>query len=163
MPALDDDGRSVGKADRQPSVAWDTAADVADDVRGVARPLVDEALSRLSFLLLVVLMVPVGILIVAVGFTAIALSYRALGAPTGVLASGITIAGLLGILAGLFFSFRAMYRRTPRRLRAAYATRMGLAAPDPARASISPASDAKPGEMATPQRAAVGYAVGRTP
>lgn len=150
MPALDDDHRSVPKRDRTPSVARDTAADLADGLRGVARPLVDETRSRLAFMLLAVLMVPVGIFIVAIGFAAMALGYRALGAPTGVLASVITIVGLLGILAAVFFSFRAVYRRLPRRLRAAYATPMSLAAPDPARTPVGTASDAEPSETAAP-------------
>ena len=148
MPALDDDQRSVRKADRQRSVARETAADVADDLRGVARPLVDDALSRLSLMLLAALMVPVGIVIVAIGFAAMALGYNALGAPTGVLASVITIGGLLGILGALFFSFRALYRRMPRRLRAAWATPM-LPAPNPDRAPVHTAADAEPSETGT--------------
>lgn len=142
--------------DREPSAARETAADVADGLRGVAQPLVDNAISSVSFMLLAVLMVPVGIVIVAVGFVAMALTYGALGSPTGILASVITIAGLLGILAALFFCFRALYRRMPRRLRAAYAAPMQPATPDLAKAPLNRAfgaaiEDASPrGTPSTP-------------
>jgi hypothetical protein len=120
MPPPDDDQRSSPDSDSEPSAARDTAAGVADALRRAAQPYVDEALSSVSFMLLAVLLVPVGIVIVAVGFVAMTLAYRALGAPTGIVASVVPIAALLGILAALFFSFRTLYRRIPRRLRSAY-------------------------------------------
>ena len=135
MPAPDDERRSLRDPDSGRSVARDTAADVADALRGAAQPFVDDALSSVSFLLLAVLMVPVGIVIVAVGFVAIAAVHSALGAPTGVVGSVLSIAGLVGILAALFFSFRALYRRMPRRLRAAYAAPMQPARPNKARSA----------------------------
>lgn len=122
--------------DREPSAMREAAADVVDALRAVARPVVDDAISSVSFMVLAVLMVPVGIVIVAVGFVAMALTFGALGSPTGVLGSAITIGWLLGILAALFFSFRALYRRMPRRLRAAYAAPMQPAAPN--RLAVAP-------------------------
>ena len=110
-------------------MAADTAADLAEDLRGAARPFIDDLVSRVSFLLLAVLLVPAGIAVVALGFVAMALTFEALGSPTGPVASAISLVGLLGILAALFLSLRTLYRRMPRRLRAGYA---GPMAPDPA-------------------------------
>ena len=116
------------------SVTRDTAADVADDLaaalRGVARPVVDDAISAVSLMVLAILLVPVGIVIVAAGFVLMALTFEALGAPTGIAATAITVTGLVGILGALFFAFRALYRRMPRRLRAAYAAPMEAAPPN---------------------------------
>ena len=143
MSAHDKDLDAARPSDREPSAVRETGADVADALRGVVRPFVADEVSRVSFMLLAVLLVPVGIVIVAVGFVAMALAYNALGAPDGILASAITIAGLLGIVAALFFSFRALYRRMPRALRAAYAEPMRSGPPVPARTPVDTASGAQ--------------------
>ena len=121
MPAPDERQGSLQGPDRERSVARDTAADVAEVLREVTQPFVDDAVGSVSFMLLAVLLVPVGIVIVSVGLVAMAVTFRALGSPTGLLASVITIAWLLGMLVALIFAFRALHRRMPRRLREAYA------------------------------------------
>jgi hypothetical protein len=109
---------------REPSAARELVGELGSAAKFVADPIVADIVSTISMLVLIVIMVPVGIVIVAVGFIAMAAAFAAVGSPTGTLATVITLAGLLGILAALFFSFRALYRRMPRRLRASYAAPM---------------------------------------
>jgi len=120
MPVTGGEPRSAPEPRGDRSVARDTAADVADTLREAAQPLLENALSRVAFMVLAVSLVPVGVVIVAAGFVAMYLAHQALGSPSGFLATAITICGLLGILAALFFAFRTLYRRMPRRLRGAY-------------------------------------------
>jgi len=101
-------------------VARETAADIAADLRSAAEPAVAGAISRVAFMVLAVLMVPVGILILIATFVAFAV-VTALIHPTGPVASVFTLAWLLVTLGALVFVFRVIYRRAPRRLRAAWA------------------------------------------
>ena len=101
-------------------MARETAADIAADLRSAAEPAVAGAISRVAFMVLAVLMVPVGILILIATFVAFAV-VTALIHPTGPVASVFTLAWLLVTLGALVVVFRAIYRRLPRRLRAAYA------------------------------------------
>jgi hypothetical protein len=106
--------------DDRASGARQTVADIADDVRSVTQPLLDDAVSDVSFLLLAVLLVPVGIVVLIGSFVVFGIVAMTLH-PTGILATAVTVAWLVGTLAALFFAFRVLYRRVPRRLRAGYA------------------------------------------
>src|SRR5687767_8138268 len=84
---------------REPSVARETAEDIADDLKflakGTAESIVDDARSRVAFSLLLVLMVPVGIIVLMISFLVIGGLYSVVGVPSGPVGSVVTIVWLL--------------------------------------------------------------------
>ena len=121
---------------QEPSVARATALDIADGLQAVAAPVIAEAVSTAAMIVLAVILVPVGIVIVTVSFVVLAVIYGVVGAPSGPVASAITITWLVGVAAALFLAFRFLYRRMPRRLREGYARPMS--SPRPAAPGVAP-------------------------
>jgi hypothetical protein len=120
-------------SDQEPerSVARVVADELGSAARRAAQPVVEDAVSTFSMLVLIVLLVPVGIVGLVVSFLLLAVLTKAVGLPSGLLGSIVGITWFAGTLVGLVFVFRTLYRRMPRRLRTAYAAPMEQEMPDP--------------------------------
>ena len=97
---------------------------MSDDTDESGPGIVEDVVSTVSMLVLFILMVPVGLLVLVVSFLTLGLITSTVGLPSGALGSMIGIGWLIGTLAVLVLVFRKLYRRMPRRLRAAYAAPM---------------------------------------
>lgn len=107
-------------------IGGDAASNPDDGLRQPERFVIAEVISRIAFLVLVVLLVPVGLLVIIASLALGALVSAVLH-PVGVLASAIGVIWIVGTLAAMFFSFRILYRRMPNRLRSAYSAPMETA------------------------------------
>ena len=121
--------RSTSDPDPRRSAAREVASEIGSGVRLAAQPVVDDAISTISMLVLLVLLVPIGILGLIVSFLLLGLIISTVGLPSGALGSAISVSWFVGTLVALAFIFRKLYRRMPRRLRAAYAAPMERATP----------------------------------
>ena len=113
------------------SAAREVAGELGSVARRAAQPMVDDAVSSISMLILLVLMVPVGIVVLVVSFLLLALITSTIGLPSGMVGSIVGITWFVGTLLALVFVFRKLYRRMPRRVRAAYAAPMQPETPAP--------------------------------
>lgn len=71
----------------------------------------------MTFLILTILFVPIGLVVLVVGFVLLAGLFALVGTPTGMFGT-IFMLGWLGVILGaLVLIYRALFRRLPRRVR----------------------------------------------
>jgi hypothetical protein len=133
--------RHPSEPPRAPSVARETVADLADDIQLVAQPFVQDILSRIAMVVLMVLLVPVGLIVLIVSFLTMGVLYGALNIPSGPITSIIAIAWLVGTILALVLVFRFLYRRLPRRLRLAWSSGVQ---PHPVALSVAVGASSRP-------------------
>ena len=88
-----------------------------DSRRSLLGEAVGDIESTVTFLILTILFVPIGLVVLVVGFVLLAGLFALFGTPTGTFGT-IVMLGWLGlILAALVLTYRALFRRLPRRVR----------------------------------------------
>src|SRR5687767_11961777 len=105
---------------REPSVARETAADLADDLKGLAgglaEPLVDHVKASVTLWVLAIVFVPIGLVVLVLSAGLLMLVFGVIGTPTGPAGSVTTIVWIGLTLAAMFVVFRFLLRRVSRRV-----------------------------------------------